>query len=388
MDGQTQATTDYLSGFQYLDGKLDFIPHSEGYVKAVHTGETTEYHYVYNYTDHLGNIRLSYGRDPETDEVAILNENHYYPFGLKHKGYVSEHKIFNPIAGKGKVELVPVRNYLDDTYRYDFNAKEHQPELGLNWHDYHARNYDAALGRWMNVDPLAEKYSSIAPYVYVANNPVNAIDPDGRLIIFINGFHFGDGGRSEYWNGLDTRLQKRIGDKHARYYDGGLGGIFGSKSNLSAGVRRRAGKRMAYKQAAEILGSLDEGETIKIATHSMGGAYGKGFIQGLRKYAKKNDIDITDLIDFEVDLAPFQPGSQEAQEGIPTTVIAHEGDRVAGSNPVPGADNNVTRKGKKKSAKEHSVDSFTQKEIDELIPESKQTAVPKVNIYEQKPKRK
>ena len=47
MDEQTLATTDYLGGFQYLDGKLDFLLHAEGYVKAVHTGETTEYHYVY-----------------------------------------------------------------------------------------------------------------------------------------------------------------------------------------------------------------------------------------------------------------------------------------------------------------------------------------------------
>ena len=91
-----------------------------------------------HYTDHLGNIRLSYGRDPETGKVTILKESHYYPFGLEHQGYVGTHKTIG--IGIGKVRLVPVRNYLDDTYRYDFNAKEHQPELGLNWHDYHARN--------------------------------------------------------------------------------------------------------------------------------------------------------------------------------------------------------------------------------------------------------
>src|SRR5690625_1735404 len=68
------------------------------------------------------------------------------------------------------------------TYRYDFNAKEHQPELGLNWHDYHARNYDAALGRWMNVDPLGEKYSSWSPYNYTLNNPVRFVDPDGMRV--------------------------------------------------------------------------------------------------------------------------------------------------------------------------------------------------------------
>ena len=163
MENQVLQIIDYLDGFQYKNGKLDFIQTPEGYVKTVHVGNTVEYHYVYNYTVHtsttlstgLGNIRLSYGRDPETDEVAILKENHYYPFGLEHQGYVGNHMVFEPRPG-GRVNLTPVRNYLDDTYRYDFNAKEHQPELGLNWHDYHARNScpersrrdDAALGRW------------------------------------------------------------------------------------------------------------------------------------------------------------------------------------------------------------------------------------------------
>src|SRR5699024_1520022 len=141
-----------------------------------------------HYTDHLGNIRLSYGRDPETNEVAILKESHYYPFacplrsirGLQHQGYVTNHKIFDPIAPIGRVNLIPVRNYLDDSYRYTFGGKEEQPELGLNWIDHHARNYDAALGRWMNVDPLGEKMPSWSPYNYAFNNPVYFIDPDGK----------------------------------------------------------------------------------------------------------------------------------------------------------------------------------------------------------------
>jgi len=52
--------------------------------------------------------------------------------------------------------------------------------LGLAWYDYGARNYNAALGRWMNLDPLAEKYPGFTPYNYVMNNPVVLVDPDGR----------------------------------------------------------------------------------------------------------------------------------------------------------------------------------------------------------------
>lgn len=51
-------------------------------------------------------------------------------------------------------------------------------------YDYGARNYDPALGRWMNIDPLAEKYINISPYTYVANSPIILIDLDGKKIVF------------------------------------------------------------------------------------------------------------------------------------------------------------------------------------------------------------
>lgn len=62
-------------------------------------------------------------------------------------------------------------------------GKELNDELGLDWYDYGRRNYDTSLGRWMNIDPLAEKYYAYSGYNYTINNPIVFIDPDRRDVI-------------------------------------------------------------------------------------------------------------------------------------------------------------------------------------------------------------
>ncbi len=151
-------TTEYLDGFQYetVTGKkgqilgLKFVPTPEGYYNFENNK------YIYNYTDHLGNIRLSYFKNDTG--IEVLEENNYYPFGLKHEGY-------NTLSG-------------NPNYNYKYNGKELQTESGM--YDYGARLYMPELGRWGVVDPLAETSRRWSSYTYAYNNPIRFTDPDGR----------------------------------------------------------------------------------------------------------------------------------------------------------------------------------------------------------------
>ena len=165
-DNGNITNTEYAGNYIYENSTLKFFSHPEGYIEP----DGLDYNYVYQYKDHLGNIRLAYSDTNGNGSIAtseIIEENNYYPFGLKHKGY---------------------NNVINGTeHKYGYNGKEEQDELGLEWMDFGARNYDASLGRWMNLDPLAEDMRRYSPYNFAFNNPISFIDPDGMAPIEVNG---------------------------------------------------------------------------------------------------------------------------------------------------------------------------------------------------------
>lgn len=61
-----------------------------------------------------------------------------------------------------------------------FQGKEHEKDLQRNTYDFGWRDFDPAIARWTNIDPLAERYLKTSPYVFTANNPIYNIEVDGR----------------------------------------------------------------------------------------------------------------------------------------------------------------------------------------------------------------
>ena len=149
------VTTDYCGNVVYENGVPQILLTEVGYVSL------TDGQYHYYLKDHQGNNRVVVDEEGTVEEV-----NHYYPFG----------GVFSSTG---------------DAQPYKYNGKELDRKGGLDWYDYGARYYDAALGRWHVVDPMAEEYYDLNPYNYCGNNNVNNIDINGDSITILN-YGYGD----------------------------------------------------------------------------------------------------------------------------------------------------------------------------------------------------
>jgi RHS repeat-associated protein len=169
--GEVILIRNYSSGFVYerysndttAVDHLQFFATETGRARLLNTGR---FRLEHDLTDHLpahrsdsvgeGNVRVSFAYNPEIDSVRLLQEDAYYPFGLK-------------MEGLGEI--------YDEENKFTYNGKELADEHGLNWYHYGARFYDPQLGRWHSVDPADEFQST---FTYVGNNPITLIDPDGK----------------------------------------------------------------------------------------------------------------------------------------------------------------------------------------------------------------
>ncbi len=155
--GNTHPSDGYMN--------LQFFNTPEGYVEPKNPENLGEgYNYIYQYKDHLGNVRLSYS-DNNNDGVItasseIVEENNYYPFGLEHKGYN------NVVNGE------------ENNYQ-TFQGQEISKELGYNILEFRFRHYDPSIGRFFTVDPLTEQYTDWGPYVFSGNRVIDARELEG-----------------------------------------------------------------------------------------------------------------------------------------------------------------------------------------------------------------
>ena len=187
----TTTTTDYCGNVIYENGVQKLLLTEAGYL----TLADSKYHYYLQ--DHQGNNRVVIDQNGTLEET-----NHYYPFG----GVFASTSSIQP---------------------YKYNGKELDTKKGLNWYDYGARHYDAALGRFATVDPSSESYYETSPYAYCYNNPIKHIDPNGK-----------DGIISIYGDNIVIRANIILTGPHATSQ---LAGIY------KAGIMATWGKQTTYE---------------------------------------------------------------------------------------------------------------------------------------------
>ena len=150
-----------------------------------------------------------------------------------------------------------------------------------------------------------------------------------------------------------------LNDPHPLYRDGSIGGVWGLPLNLVPSKREYIGHIEGIVDAPNIIKIVSDQhgnikETIKIITHSMGAAYAKGYVKALLEYLKKMGIPLN-IIEFEADFAPFQPGAQKASSAITTYQFSHSDDKVAGNDKIEGAEQRDTSNDQNQ---DHAISTF------------------------------
>lgn len=179
------------------------------------SGGNTHDSYLYQLTDHLGNVRAVISKAPNGTPM-VLARTDYYPFGMP----------------------MPNRN-VEGNYRYKFQGQEKDPETGKE--AFELRLWDARIGRWLTPDPYGIHHS---PYLGMANNPIGVVDRDGGIPVPIITGAIGaiiNAGINIYSQAAAGELDFSSGKTWARIGVAAGGGfIAGATGNLGAAVAANA----------------------------------------------------------------------------------------------------------------------------------------------------
>ncbi|WP_420385815.1 RHS repeat domain-containing protein [Roseivirga sp.] len=152
--GFAQVTNDTINDHQRL--YLERAINEAGFIYVYVSNESNTAHDVY-----FDDLRLTHTKS------KVLQEDHYYPFGMNIQALSSNAPLSKP-------------------NRYKFNGNEEQTDFDWAVYDFNARGYDASLGRFMGVDPLADIIFQVdkSPYQFGWNNPILFYDPSGECPCF------------------------------------------------------------------------------------------------------------------------------------------------------------------------------------------------------------
>jgi len=177
----TGSNTDYTvkAYLNYVLFDQDFNLENSGYVRVDQVNDDANNYrhlvinnilvdkpgYLFVYTSNEGNVDFNVFFDELRivhTPSAILQEDHYYPFGMSISALSSSAPLSKP-----------------NDFKY--NGFEEEAGFNLGWYDYSARLYDPQLGVFTSVDPAADLMRRHSPYSYAFDNPIRYIDPDGMM---------------------------------------------------------------------------------------------------------------------------------------------------------------------------------------------------------------
>ena len=187
-------------------------------------------------------------------------------------------------------------------WSYTFSAKERDSETGLSY--FGSRYYSSDLSIWLSVDPMSDKYPSLSPYVYCADNPVRLVDPNGEeIVIFVNNTKYIYNGK--YFVDKDGNIASFSNNSFGYRVLSDLNKLYNSKSKM---IRSKLIDMMKSKHQHSIVNG----------TTSSGGGFNRALNPDLAdKYGKGSDT--------ETGYNPFATKSVCADGGyVSCATLAHE----------------------------------------------------------------